>query len=149
MLKRNRDTINNEDGLAPLIRLIATNHPALLVNVRYVSYFVINSKWLLWVHIYLVYHVISYTSNVLFIFIKCCIRTMCWGQDVFESDSRPWWCKIALVSFEKSIAKGMLLSFMRHICHLIRFFSVYYWKILHIWVILSFCYRFKPVLLGR
>ena len=32
--KRNRDTINNEDGLAPLIRLIATNHPALLVNVR-------------------------------------------------------------------------------------------------------------------
>ena len=32
-IQRNRDTINNEDGLAPLIRLIATNHPALLVNV--------------------------------------------------------------------------------------------------------------------
>ena len=33
-IQRNRDTINLENGLAPLIRLIATNHPALLVNVR-------------------------------------------------------------------------------------------------------------------
>ena len=32
----NRDLIKNEDGLAPLIKLIGTNHPELLVNVRLV-----------------------------------------------------------------------------------------------------------------
>jgi hypothetical protein len=31
----NRELIRAEDGLAPLIKLIATNHPDLLVNVRY------------------------------------------------------------------------------------------------------------------
>ena len=30
----NRELIKKEDGLAPLIKLIATNHPDLLVNVR-------------------------------------------------------------------------------------------------------------------
>ena len=34
----NRDLIKNEDGLAPLIKLIGTNHPELLVNVRLVYY---------------------------------------------------------------------------------------------------------------
>lgn len=31
----NVETIKDEDGLAPLIKLIATNHPELLVNVSY------------------------------------------------------------------------------------------------------------------
>ena len=30
----NRELIKNENGLSPLIRLIGTNHPDLLVNVR-------------------------------------------------------------------------------------------------------------------
>ena len=34
-IKTNRELIKKEDGLAPLIKLIATNHPDLLVNVRY------------------------------------------------------------------------------------------------------------------
>jgi hypothetical protein len=33
-LQTNRELIKKEDGLAPLIKLIATNHPDLLVNVR-------------------------------------------------------------------------------------------------------------------
>ena len=32
--QNNRELIKNEDGLAPLIKLIGTNHPDLLVNVR-------------------------------------------------------------------------------------------------------------------
>ena len=31
----NRELIKSEEGLAPLIKLIGTNHPDLLVNVRY------------------------------------------------------------------------------------------------------------------
>ena len=33
--QENRELIKNENGLAPLIRLLGTNHPDLLVNVRY------------------------------------------------------------------------------------------------------------------